>query len=1394
MGMTDLAFNPYVGPRAFEEDEYRQFFGRDDEIRQLTSLVISHKVVLFYAPSGAGKTSLIKAGIIPRLNERKKIQVLPVTRLGGGLAFEGPRESNVYVFNTLMNLMGENARESDLVDVRLEKGLESHFNSEKEQQRTPFPKLLIIDQFEEIFTTYPDRYDDRADFFFQLQQCLDQYPRLSLLLAMREDFIAQLDYYAAQINDRLRTRFRMELLGEKNALEAVKRPAERADRKFDNAVAEKLVENLRRLQAGAKRGITSPTETILGKYVEPVHLQIVCRQLWDSLKPDSTLIKDEDVQEFGDVDHALKSYYQSAVQKVVRKTGLRENRIRTWIDDRLTTQDNTRNMVYRGEMESSGLPNEAVDILNDTYLIRAVPRGDNTWYELAHDRLIAPILKDNEDWRETHLSILQRQAAIWVKENKPDGLLLKGKALKDAELWVENHPDEITDGAVENEFLKKCLKARKTERLFHVLFGLCVCLTVILLLALGFVIYYSKAADEQKRIAEKQARIADSRRLATEASAYRANYPQRSLLLAIEALWVTAEAGDYRVTAAEQALRESLSTIGGRGFSGHEGAVTTLAISNCSRWLVTGSDDNTALLWDLKANDPASTPIVLTGHTGAILAVSISSDSRWMVTGSIDETARVWDLKSEDPAKHPKVLRGHIGGVTKVVICSDSRWLVTLSWDGTAFLWDLKSDSFEAEPIALNDNKKWIVEVAISIDSRWLTVGNYNGTADLWDLKSENPTSKTTVFLGHKDAITEMTISTDSKWLVTGSDDKTVRLWNLSEYDSIQEPIAFFGHKESITAVILSSDTRWLLTASFDKIALLWDLKTEDPAGKPIVLYGHEGYIMTAAISPDNRWLATGSSDGTTQLWDLKSEKPGANPIVLHSDQNSTDKLAISADSRWLVTTGDDKMARIWDLKSNNPKQEPKVLQGHEDVINGLTISADSRWIVTGSKDNTVRLWHLKSHNPISAPIVLRGHKRAINAADISADNKWLATGGDDKVVLLWDLSADNPSEKFWAFRGHDGSITSLAISDDSHWLVTVSDDNEVLLWDLTTENHDPKPVALDGHEDSITSLAISADSRWLVTGSMDKTARVWDMKAKSPEAKPIVLKCQIGGIADVAISSDNLWVVTMCYDRNRPGFDMTRDKTALLWNLTANNISAEPIFLRGHKVSFEAFAISPDSRWLATGSVDRTVRLWDLKADSPAANSMVLRGHNGSITALAISTNNHWLVSGSWDKTARIWDLKAENPEAESKVLKGHEDGISALAISPDSRWIVTVSYDLRHSGFDIIRDKNAWLWTLPTDRVESKPIVLSGHEGSIRAIAISADSRYLVTGSWDGTARVWHLKPEDLVEIACRTAGRSLTRQEWNLYIGDKPYRETCAPGNVAELAAALKKISTP
>lgn len=465
---TNLAVaNPYVGPRTFTYAQRRLFFGRDREARDLLARVVSERVLLFYAQSGAGKSSLLHTRLIPQLREEEGFAVLPVGRVSGELPAGVGRVENIYLFNLMASLDQSNVNPARLARLTLCDFLARLTSGDGERWRYIDPAddpeqmpitdaagvapmtngsyaeqryALLIDQFEEIITTHPDHWREREGFFRQLNQALLADPNLWVVLTLREDYVAALDPYAQWMADKLRARFYMERMGVAAALEAVKRPAALARRPFVEGVAEALVDNLRRIK------LVGQAEEQLGQYIEPVQLQVVCYQLWEKLKHHSLRsITIADLWQAGDVDRALAGFYEEALATVLKQAiiNVTEGQLRLWFDEHLITEASTRGTVYQGIYETAGMSNQVAQLLVKQFLLRTELRSGGAWIELVHDRFIEPIRQSNQEWLNRQ-SPLVRAARNWEDAGRNPELLLSDHQVEIAQREVaSNKPDPL---------------------------------------------------------------------------------------------------------------------------------------------------------------------------------------------------------------------------------------------------------------------------------------------------------------------------------------------------------------------------------------------------------------------------------------------------------------------------------------------------------------------------------------------------------------------------------------------------------------------------------------------------------------------------------------------------------------------------------------------------------------------------------------------------------------------------------------------------------------------------------------------------------------------------------------------------------------------------------------
>lgn len=452
--------NPYIGPRPFREEDAHLFFGRSREARELNGLLATEKLVLLYAQSGAGKTSLLHARLIPELKS-KEFEVLPVGRVSGD-APPGLHVENIYIFNLMQSLLDERTDSETLARISLADFLKrlnykeaGYFYDQSAQAdafdddgNLPIRRIMIIDQFEELFSTHVEAWQRREDFFSQLAQAMEDDRFLWVLLVLREDFLASLDPFAHYLPGITRARYYMQQLDRRAALQAVKRPVEQL-RPFADGVAEKFVEEVLSIRVMNAAGTL---DVQAGQYVEPIQLQVICYDLWQSLSPEGTEITERDLKDRGDVNRSIGNYYASQVRNVAVHYLTKERLIRYWFQNVLMSPNGIRQMVPElPDGSSTYLSNDVLRALTQTYLVRVELRRGTRFYELSHDRLVEPIVEDNRIWFEANLSPLQRQASLWDNEGRSDNWLLIGQALDDGQQWAAEHPDEIT--TIEQEYL-----------------------------------------------------------------------------------------------------------------------------------------------------------------------------------------------------------------------------------------------------------------------------------------------------------------------------------------------------------------------------------------------------------------------------------------------------------------------------------------------------------------------------------------------------------------------------------------------------------------------------------------------------------------------------------------------------------------------------------------------------------------------------------------------------------------------------------------------------------------------------------------------------------------------------------------------------------------------------
>ncbi|MGZ3385086.1 MAG: nSTAND1 domain-containing NTPase, partial [Isosphaeraceae bacterium] len=928
--------SPYVGPRPFLASDCQRFFGRDREAIDLKHRVMAHPITLLYSMSGAGKTSLINARLVPDL-QSEGCHVLPSARVRGSTGWLLPGEiPNIYVFHALMSWQ-------DRCDIQTPGRLKSQTITDELTSRAKLaeeddsPLIAVFDQFEELFTAYSSRWKDRREFFEQLSDALESIANLRVLLAMREDYLASLDPYAKLVPENLRSRFRLERLRRDAALEAVVNPLKGTGKRFAPGVAEKLLDSLMTIHVRPQRDASRPHYDnedadllaggggpsssfempaftppegfeVISEFVEPVQLQVVSQNLWSNLRPEEVEITAVHLEQCGDVDQALSRFYEICIKEAVELVKLREGVVRRWFTERLITPAGTRGLILREEDATGELPNDAVDQFEIRHLIRGEDRGGARWYELSHDRFIEPVKNSNIRWQkaiptQALWSWLEDRAAAWdaAPEEKKPSILLGKSDLAKAEGW-KNTPDATELGLSERlqGFLKasrtaveeatKQEAARRDARRMNLLVGGLTVGAILLLFTISGWLAARKAQvlADQKAVAALEAEI---QAMASKRAMQAAVETQPSLKLGhiLEAMEPSKK---NKGTAPERddkdrtltLIRRALSKVHQRsqlGDGNHE--ITDVAFAPRE--------------WGRTLRRVKTYPVVaLGGKQGQV--------ELWDL-GDYDDPKddnRICDLSPIEPDLTDSGTTGrwisrivfHPGGQDMLAFATGNPSSVQGNDRGGAWVWiaPQRADG-KGQTLSLGKNRDGpVADIAFSPDGKLIAVAGFR-KLDAMKLGHE-PDPK-------KDGVWEGTVQI--------FETETLKPRYLGTVKGPAQSVAFDRRSERL--VVASGDRNGTYPDLCGQVVVV-DLKDPQKIARTDMEDCDEPSVR-AAFSPDGRVVVSGGVDGIGRVHDPVSRQLLA---TLVGHQQPITALDFSHDGTRLVTASGDRTARIWNPPS----------------------------------------------------------------------------------------------------------------------------------------------------------------------------------------------------------------------------------------------------------------------------------------------------------------------------------------------------------------------------------------------------------------------------------------------------------------------------------------------
>jgi WD40 repeat protein len=1190
--------NPYVGPRAFQPGE--PFYGRDRELRSLSALLIAERIILLHSPSGSGKTSLIQAGLLPRLRE-ENFNVLPIIRVNAEVpeSVSGLMGVNRYALSTLLSLEealpeAERRPVAELAALTLDEYLTQRPRGEA----APVSDVLIFDQFEEVLTYAPTDRESKLIFFEQLGKALRNKDRWALV-AIREDYLGALAPYTRPIPGRLGATFRLDLLGVDGALQAIQKPAQASSVNFLASAAAKLVDDLRRIHVQLPDG---SLEEQLGLHVEPVQLQVVCYRLWQGLADDDVKIDESDLAGVGDVNRALADYYAASAQAVAQKSGASEREIREWFDHKLITPEGIRGQVLMGAENSDGLPNRVVGLLEDAHIIRGEKRAGKTWFELSHDRMIKPVRENNAAWFSANLSLFQQQAVLWTQQGKSDGLLLRGKELAQA----EGEAKTLNLTADEQSFLEACRKLRQREqrdrRRNTTMTILAIGATIAMIVAGIFFFRAEASAEEAKKVAGQNAELAhENANVAATAEAAQATAVMNANIAHVAE--GTAQAAQATAVINANIAQVNLARSEGLLMAVNASALLSipdgspelaalLSLQSIKRSYTTEGDN--ALLTSLTRPWPIRRII----DTKEFSDVAFSPDSATMAAVGDDPAIRLWNVSD---GKLALTLTGHTQPNTRVVFSPDGKYLLTGSSDGTARFWDLATATTKS---LLSGHKASINDVAISADGHLAATASSDKTVRIWDLSN---VTHPTLILNQGSEAYSVAFAPKGRSILVGLGNGKIYLWNAL---SGARMLTFTGHTRPVYSIVFSSDGRYALSGSGDKLAILWDIA----AGKAIyTFFGHADSVDSVAFSPDHNYVLTSSWDKTVRLWSLAT---GQLVRMYTGHFGQTRGAAFSPNGEWIATVSLDKSVLLWDSWFHH---QPKAFTNHTDWVYSVAYSPDGRSALSGSRDKTLRYWDIQSGTEIRA---FTGHTGTVASVSFSPDGKRALSASADKSARVWDLTT---GKQILRLNGHTAGLLNAAYSHSGQYIATASYDKTAILWDATTGTQ----IRSFTHGDTVMHVTFSPDDRLLATGSFDTLIRLWDVQTG---AQLKTFTGHTGWVWSVEFSPDGKYLLSA-----------GTDSTVRLWDVTTGKELRQ--FIGPTDWAYNV-AFSPDGRYVAAGGREKLAWIWET-----ATGTLVrtLAGHTGGIIGLDFDPDGQHVMTGGFDTIVRVWPVNYQDSIADA-------------------------------------------------------------------------------------------------------------------------------------------------
>ena len=1154
---------PYRGLFAFREEDAPFFFGREPFTQRLVSLIESEPILPVIGPSGSGKSSVIFAGLLPRL--RRQTDWLMASFRPGTQPFTA-------LAAALLPLLEPHMGEMDkLVETRrFARTLElntNHLNQTinriLERHEHAQHLLLFIDQFEELYTLCPQ--PEIRHQFLDLLTAPSLGHNLRIAVSLRADFLGAALNHPQLSATIQRLPLILGPMSREGLEQAIREPAKIQGVQFEPGLVGRILDDV-----GSEPGNLPLLEFALTTLWERQHQGQLTHEAYDAIgRVEGALARHAETH-YAELNMGNKELARQIFIQLVRPGE--------------TTED-TRRLATRAEIGEIGW--QLVQELANARLVvtNRDPEGQET-AEIVHEALIRSWdrLRDwmaaDRNFRlwQERLRLAQKQ---WETTHQDEGTLLRGAPLTEAGDWLRQRDGDLTPAErtyIHASLEKEAEQRRQKEQMRRrIMVGLGAGIVVTLLLAI-LSIWQRNSALTAQRLAlleRDQARQSLSGQLATQAQALLATELDAGLLLGIAAVQT---ADTYP---ARHSLLTSLLTNPRLLSQLNPGQLTrSVAYSPTGAWLASGGGDGQITLWDAESRQPRH---LLAGHTGQVRGLLFAPDGQLLFSSATEPDVFIWRV---DTAELHSRLPGQQGNPPAVLAIHPNGDLLAVGLaNGQIVLWDWAT----AQPLAhLEGHRNSLTSLAFAPHGRLLASSGVDGQTIVWDLPTNQPAYDP--LRAHGGITWAVAFHPTNDWLATAGNDGVIRFWEASSGQSIRQPLAL--HTDWVTSLAFSPTGTHLASGSRDTSVIIWDLVRQRLDVNVGQLGAHQDLVWQVAYNPTGGRLASVSQEGRFVVWNTEEfprQGPLATAAPLLAHEDWVVGIGFTAAGQQVVSASQDGRVVFWQRDTEPPTA---VVREAGHGLNGLALSGDGRYVATAGQQGQITLWDVARREPI--PPALPNHDlEAVTALAFSPDSKWLAVGDTGGHITLWDVESRTLRGEVTA--AHEGTVWALAFTPDGARLASGGQDRQVRVWEV--ESRLPVGLPLANHNNAVTTLAFTPDGSLLASAGEDRAILLWatadfDQTEQAPQPIAEPLAGHDRRINALVFSPDGRVLASGSNGSVRTTGNVGGgDDVIILWDMGRLEPIGPPWRTQHGRVL--ALAFSPDGALLASGGQDGAVLLW---------------------------------------------------------------------------------------------------------------------------------------------------------------------------------------------------------